>query len=523
MFSTVRAKLWLLVSALTGALLFLAVYSFSALVAVKIGSPVYQRIVDSMTLRADILPPPQYLVETELTVYELADRALLGNVDKAYSLAELKLLNLRRQFEDGQRGWGARLPEETDLDREIHANLLGRNGQLGRRYFALVFGEFLPAIKQGNRSRVADLLHGPLREIAAQHRAVIDNLMAFTEKGPEQGERTAQAIILSRLRAALCVISLVVFIAFAYATLVIRSITRPLHSAIVALDKFAEGDLTVSAQTDATGELGRMCSALNRAIESLRHVIAKGISSAENLGEFSKTLSSVSVSVSAGIQHQVSALKETASNVGLIADISANNALGTVHGIDSATRTRTAADRGSEVAKAALAGMVEIQGTSAQITQIVGTIDEIGFYTNLLAVNAAVEAAGAGEQGRGFMIVAQEIRGLAQRTAKAADRIRQLVDQSKSAIAAGAEKVQQSSQWFESVSTAARELSAIMEDVATSTNVQSDSLKQVTDTVAGVANSVDKSNLGTEKIGATSKELAIQADELQKLAEFFKV
>ena len=132
--------------------------------------------------------------------------------------------------------------------------------------------------------------------------------------------------------------------------------------------------------------------------------------------------------------------------------------------------------------------MVEIQQTSAEITQIVDTIDEIGFYTNLLAVNAAVEAAGAGEQGRGFMIVAQEIRGLAQRTAKAADRIRQLVDRSQVAIYTGAESVQQSSQSFDSVSSAARELSAIMEDVSTSITVQSESLKQVNDTVAGVAN-----------------------------------
>ncbi len=523
MFSTVRAKLWLLVSALTAGLLFLAVYSFSALIAVKIGSPVYQRIVDAMALRADILPPPQYLVETELTVYELADRAFSGDAEKAYPAAEQKLLNLRKQFADGQRDWGARLPEETDLDREIRSTLLGRNGQLGRQYFALVFNEFLPAIKQRNRARVTELLHGPMREIAAQHRVVVDNLTELTEKGPALGEQTARAIVLSRLRAALAVISLVVFMAFAYATLVIRSITRPLDSAIAALDKFALGDLTVSAQTNAIGELGRMCTSLNRAIESLRQVVAKGVSSAKTLGQFSDTLSTVSVSVSAGIQHQVSALKETASHVGLIADLSANNAAGTHQGIESAARTRIAANSGAELARTAIAGMAEIQETSAQITQIVDTIDEIGFYTNLLAVNAAVEAAGAGEQGRGFMIVAQEIRGLAQRTAKAANRIRELVDRSQIAIFTGAESVQQSSQWFDSVSSAARELSAIMEDVSTSITVQSESLKQLNDTVAGVANSVDKSNLGTEKIGATSKELAIQAIELHKMAEFFKV
>lgn len=473
-------------------------------------------------MRADILPPPQYLIETELTVYQLADQVLSGNGEKEYHRAELRLLDLRKQFEDGQAGWDKQLPAVTELDKEIRANLLKRNAKLCRRYFELVFKEFLPAARSGDKVQMGLTLRGPMLDTANQHRAAINDLTKLTDKSSQLEESLAAGVVAGRLRIAVGLVVTLVLIAFVSASLVIQSITRPLDAAIAALDKFAEGDLTASANTKAGGELGKMCAALNRAIASLREVIGGAVSSAQTLGAFSETLSAVSVTVSAGVNQQVNALKETASNISLIAELSANNSSGTNQGIDAAMRTRTAADSGADIAKAAITGMQEIQETSAQIAQIVDTVDELSFFTNLLAVNAAVEAARAGEQGRGFMIVAHEIRMLAQRTAKTAGRIRELVEKSKSVIAEGAGRVEQSSQSFSIVSTAVRELSAIMEDVASSISVQSESLKQVNDSVTGVAHAVDKSNWGTEKIGATSKELAAEARSIQQLVEFFK-
>lgn len=521
--STVKGLLWLLVFTLTAALLLIGICSFATIAKVKIGGPIYQRIIDSMNVRADILPPPQYLIETELAVYMLADDLMSSNAKSSFRAVEAKLIDLRKQFEDGQSGWDKQLPSSTALDREIRTVLLERNATLGRRYFSLVFKEFLPAVQAGNKTLVAELLHGPLQKTAAEHRAAINNLTALTEKSSQLGETAAADAVRRSLEAILGLIVILGFLSFVVALYVVRSIGRPLNSAILALEKLAQGDLTVSAQTDASGELGKMCAAVNRVVENLRKVITKAQKSAESLSQFSETLSDVSVTVVAGVHQQVNALKDTATHVGVIAELSSSNSANTDQGIDSASRTRLAAETGSQTVSDAISGMHQIQQTSGQIGQIVDTVDEISFYTNLLAVNAAVEAAGAGEHGRGFMIVAQEIRGLAQRTAKAADSIRQLIELSKSAVTTGAERVQQANQSFATVSSAVRELSAVMENVASSITIQSDSLKELNASVTGVASSVDRNNLGTGKISDTSKSLSVEAHAMHELVRFFKL
>lgn len=285
-----------------------------------------------------------------------------------------------------------------------------------------------------------------------------------------------------------------------------RGFSVPLAQAVAALERVADGDLTASLDVETQDEVGRMATALNGAVERLNATMQEVADNAANASSSSQQLAAASESIASGAQEQAASLEETSSSLEQISAavrLSADNAM---KASDLASGSRQSADRGQE-GTSAVAAMADISAASVKISDIISTVDEIAFQTNLLAVNAAVEAARAGDEGRGFAVVASEVRSLAQRSASSAKEIKGLIQDSLRKVERGSELVNRVTQLVSEIAHTSVEQSAGIEQV----NTAMTQMDQVT----------QSNSAQTEELSATAESLSEQAAHLLELVGAF--
>jgi hypothetical protein len=165
--------------------------------------------------------------------------------------------------------------------------------------------------------------------------------------------------------------------------------------------------------------------------------------------------------------------------------------------------------------------MSEINAASAKISDIISTIDEIAFQTNLLAVNAAVEAARAGDEGRGFAVVASEVRSLAQRSAVAAKEIKVLIQDSLRKVEAGSLLVNRSGETLHGIVGSVKRVTDIVGEIAAASGEQSTGIEQVNTAMTQMDQVTQANSAQTEELSATAQSLSEQSAHLMELVSTF--
>jgi len=284
--------------------------------------------------------------------------------------------------------------------------------------------------------------------------------------------------------------------------IVSKTTSSTLHTAITALILIA---VSIMLGTIIVRSINKVLSSTARTLDE----------SASQVSSASNQVSSSSQSLAHGASEQAASIEETSASIEELASMTKRNADNAQSAKQLSSDTRNAAEAGNDQMKDMRHAMDQIKASSNDIANIIKSIDEIAFQTNILALNAAVEAARAGEAGAGFAVVAEEVRALAQRSAQAA---KETAEKIEIAIQNGNQGVDISSRVANSldqITTKARKVDELVAEIAHASSEQSQGISQINSAISEM-DKVTQANAGSaEETAAAAEELNSQAQVLK--------
>lgn len=289
------------------------------------------------------------------------------------------------------------------------------------------------------------------------------------------------------------------------------------------LQKLAEGDLTANSTINYIGDFIKLKESLNQFQKALHKSMDDINTSVENLHNGASQISESSQHLSENAITQAEAAEQIQS---VIKEISAK-ATATAESASTSAELANTVKNDTDTGKAVLADLIaaiqNIQEKSNAISDIVKTISDISFQTNILALNASIEAARAGEAGKGFSVVASEVGNLANKSAEATKRTTDLINETRLAVETGTSLADNASEQMQKIVTGINTVSEHMANIATAASAQQTAVEQATAGIEQINNGLQTATAAAEESAASSEELYGLADMLNQTLNTYKL
>ena len=525
---------------------------------VRFGGPMTQENTLQDVLLADILPPPAYSVEPFLLTSLMA--ANPASISKHMERLDVT----REEFRQRQTYW-AETPVPEELQAQVDATIASADA-----FWQVLDSRFLPAARAGDAARMRAVHEGELAQAyEAQHGHVLE-LVAMSN-----AYRADMVARNNAITAGLVALAGVVVLALAAAVIIAARRIRdraiePMAQMSSAMEAMAGGNLDVPVPgVGRADEIGAMAAALesfraaavaSRTAEHDQRAIVRSLGEAlaalaqKDLEyrcgddfpadyavlreDFNIALEALCEAIarvrlgSTGVERSIAEIRAATEDLASRNEIQASRLAETAQALSAVTgaigqisqdaqamhsamsEASSRARDGHEVVQRMVAAMNAIARSSQEIATVIEVIDSIAFQTNLLALNAGVEAARAGEAGKGFAVVATEVRGLAQRSADAAEQIRKLISGSGAEVAEGVRLVGESGTTLSQMVASVDSIGGLIAAISQSAQSQSQRLSDVDQAVAAMDRMTQANAAMVEECSASTRSLADEARAL---------
>ncbi|MDO8359948.1 MAG: methyl-accepting chemotaxis protein [Devosia sp.] len=299
------------------------------------------------------------------------------------------------------------------------------------------------------------------------------------------------------------------------------TVDEGIESTATVLAALARADLTQRMEGSFSGSLAKLQTDTNEVSDRLAGIVAELRETARSLKTATGEILSGANDLSDRTTKQAAAIEETSAAMEQLATTVVDNAKRAEAASTRARSVSKTAEETGEVMQKSNEAMERISSSSSKISNIIGMIDDIAFETNLLALNASVEAARAGDAGKGFAVVAVEVRRLAQSAAGASSEVKALIEQSANEVIGGSRLVAEATQKLVSMLDGVRESATLIEGIAQATQEQSSAISEVTTAVRQMDEMTQHNAALVEETNAAIEQTEAQASELDRIVEVF--
>jgi methyl-accepting chemotaxis protein len=341
----------------------------------------------------------------------------------------------------------------------------------------------------------------------------------------EAAQAAADAAQTRTTRTMVAVIVIGALVALGVAVLVARRITRPLDAVMGVATALAAGDLTKTSGVTQADEVGRTATALDSAVVELRTVMASVVSSADAVAASSEELSASSAQISASAEETSAqsgvvsgAAEEVSRSVQTVAAGAEQMGASIREIASNAAEASEVAARAVTAAETTTATVAKLGESSAEIGNVVKVITSIAEQTNLLALNATIEAARAGEAGKGFAVVANEVKELAQETAKATEDIARRVQSIQGDTTAAVAAIEEISAIVAQISDRQTTIASAVEEQTATTNEMSRSVQEAAGGTTQIAENITGVSTAADSTTQALTQTRVAVDELSRMA-----